>query len=99
VTELEKEVITLATAEQARARISPNQTYAASYYDPQKLTATREAGTSHMAIVDKDGMSVSLTTTVNLYFGAQISEYLGNSAKALLLNAKSSDRDRYRSQQ
>lgn len=78
VTELEKEYISYSTAEEARARISPNQTYAASYYDPQKLTATREAGTSHMAIVDKDGMSISLTTTVNLYFGAQISRLLPN---------------------
>lgn len=75
VTELEKEYITYATAEEARSRINPNQTFSPSYYDPQKLTATREAGTSHMAIVDKDGMSISLTTTVNLYFGAQISKF------------------------
>lgn len=73
VTTLEKDSITYETALEARARISPNQTFAPTYYDPQLLTATREAGTSHMAIVDKDGMSVSLTTTVNLYFGAQIS--------------------------
>lgn len=74
VTELEREYITYAVAEESRAKISPNQTFAPAYYDPQKLTATREAGTSHMAIVDKNGDSVSLTTTVNLYWGAQISE-------------------------
>jgi gamma-glutamyltranspeptidase/glutathione hydrolase len=71
---LERESITYETALEARAKISPNQTFGPAYYDPIKLTATRESGTSHMAIVDKDGMSISLTTTVNLYFGAQISE-------------------------
>lgn len=29
-------------------------------------------GTSHFSIVDKDGNSVAMTTTVNLYFGSQV---------------------------
>lgn len=49
-----------------RARIDPNKTHA-----PVEFK-TKETGTSHLVVADKDGNVVSLTTTVNGPFGASI---------------------------
>jgi gamma-glutamyltranspeptidase/glutathione hydrolase len=49
-----------------RARIEPNRTHAASEF------RTREQGTSHIVVADRDGNVVSLTTSVNEAFGSRI---------------------------
>ena len=54
------------------AKISDNTTHGLSYYDPSNYTATAESGTSHMAVIDGEQMAVSLTTTVNTYWGSQV---------------------------
>lgn len=73
VTQLEREYITFATAEEARDKISSNQTFPPAYYDPDQWFATREAGTSHLAVVGgQDDMAISLTTTINTYYGSQV---------------------------
>jgi gamma-glutamyltranspeptidase / glutathione hydrolase len=47
-------------------------------FDPSRARATvviepaRDSGTTHLNIVDADGMAVSLTTTVNLSFGSRV---------------------------
>ncbi len=38
-------------------------------------------GTSHLSVIDTDGMCVSLTTTINLYFG---SGFISNRTGVLL---------------
>jgi gamma-glutamyltranspeptidase len=42
-------------------------------YDPSYEPAESH-GTAHFSIIDEDGMAVSMTTTVNLYFGAMIAD-------------------------
>ncbi|PFH47245.1 hypothetical protein AMATHDRAFT_6968 [Amanita thiersii Skay4041] len=41
------------------------------YYDPA-YDVRPDHGTSHVSVIDKDGMAVGLTSTVNLVFGSQV---------------------------
>jgi gamma-glutamyltranspeptidase / glutathione hydrolase len=43
-----------------------------SYYDPNGIESLKTPGTSHVVTADKDGMAISLTTTVNMLFGNQL---------------------------
>lgn len=49
-------------------KYSDNTTFPAKHYNP-KFELSEPAGTSHFSIVDDEGNAVSITTTVNLYFG------------------------------
>lgn len=75
VSSLEQTYVTEDVASLARAKISDNQTYPSSYYTPSGYIPTQESGTSYLATVDGNGMAISLTTTVNLYWGSRVSEY------------------------
>ncbi|KDQ59696.1 hypothetical protein JAAARDRAFT_175189 [Jaapia argillacea MUCL 33604] len=72
VSVLEQEFLLESTAAAARAKINDSQTYNALYYDTNNYLVVNDSGTSHIAVVDHTGMAVSLTTTVNLYWGSQI---------------------------
>ena len=74
VTELERAYLTEEVAAEARAKIVSGETFPVGYYNPSNYYTTRENGTSHLATVDGNGMAVSLTTTVNLIWGSQVSE-------------------------
>ncbi|KAL7270428.1 hypothetical protein RUND412_006867 [Rhizina undulata] len=71
-TEYEKEMISAATAAEVRELISNTGVLNLSQYDPQGLESLETPGTSHMVTVDKSGLAVSLTTTINLLFGSGI---------------------------
>lgn len=43
-----------------------------SYYDPAGLESLNTPGTSAIVTADASGMAISLTTTVNTYFGSQL---------------------------
>ncbi|KAF8213404.1 gamma-glutamyltranspeptidase [Mycena galopus ATCC 62051] len=72
VTELQQYYLTPAAVEDVRSKILDNQTFPVTYYDPSNYTPLDDHGTSHMAVIDQEGMAVSLTTTVNLYWGSQV---------------------------
>ncbi|TFK45646.1 gamma-glutamyltranspeptidase [Heliocybe sulcata] len=72
VSTLEQEFLTEASAEAVRAKISDSQTFNALYYNVDNYLVLNDSGTSHVAAVDHTGMAVSLTTTVNLYWGSQV---------------------------
>ncbi|KAM4066197.1 gamma-glutamyltranspeptidase [Hirsutella rhossiliensis] len=60
------------TGEHTRAKISDFTTQDVAYYDPEGIESLNTPGTSHIVAADASGMSVSLTTTVNLLFGSRI---------------------------
>ena len=60
------------TAQLIRSKISDFQTQNVSWYDPKGIESLETPGTSHVVTADKDGMAISLTTTVNLLFGSQL---------------------------
>ncbi|KZT59198.1 gamma-glutamyltranspeptidase [Calocera cornea HHB12733] len=53
------------------AMIDEEETHTADYYGPI-FDIPADHGTTHMSVVDEDGMAVALTTTVNLIFGSQV---------------------------
>ncbi|KAI0645531.1 gamma-glutamyltranspeptidase [Trametes meyenii] len=65
------EIPTKEYAEEVFANITDDRTHPPEYYHPI-YDVVVDHGTSHSSIVDKDGMAVALTTTVNLVFGSAV---------------------------
>lgn len=68
----EAEMLMDSTAKSIRANISDTATKNVSAYDPKMYEARETHGTSHVVTADASGMSITLTTTVNLLFGSQV---------------------------
>ncbi|KAJ7096335.1 gamma-glutamyltranspeptidase [Mycena epipterygia] len=65
------EISTKEFADLVAMNITDDQTHPPEYYNPEYDIKT-DHGTSHTSVVDKDGMAVSLTSTVNQIFGSQV---------------------------
>ncbi|KAA1108191.1 hypothetical protein PGT21_003490 [Puccinia graminis f. sp. tritici] len=52
-------------------KIDDNRTYEYSHYHP-KYDTVEDHGTTHLSVIDRFGSAVSLTSTINLYFGAKV---------------------------
>jgi gamma-glutamyltranspeptidase / glutathione hydrolase len=72
VQRVEKRMISETGAAEVRARILDNATQPVSHYLAEPFYVPSSHGTSHVVVVDGDGMAVSSTTTVNLIFGNQM---------------------------
>uniref|UniRef100_A0A8C1UEA1 Gamma-glutamyltransferase 5a n=1 Tax=Cyprinus carpio TaxID=7962 RepID=A0A8C1UEA1_CYPCA len=57
-------------ADKVRAKISPDHTYDASYYNVTPYLDSH--GTTHVSVLAEDGMAVSVTSTINHIFGSRI---------------------------
>jgi gamma-glutamyltranspeptidase / glutathione hydrolase len=68
----EAQMLKPTTAEHIRARISDYHTRNVSEYDPKGYALPENHGTSHIVTTDASGMSITLTTTVNLLFGSHL---------------------------
>lgn len=68
----EDRMLTEVNARRIRANISDDHTQPVEAYDPSDTYAPDGHGTSHIVTADASGMATSLTTTINLLFGAQI---------------------------
>jgi gamma-glutamyltranspeptidase/glutathione hydrolase len=65
-------MLSSAAATEIRSKISDGTTQNVSWYDPGGLESLETPGTSHVVTADASGMSISLTSTVNLLFGSQV---------------------------
>ncbi|KAF2657357.1 gamma-glutamyltranspeptidase-like protein [Lophiostoma macrostomum CBS 122681] len=72
IDEYQEQMISEKTAAEVRSKISDTRTFNVSYYDPAGLESLETPGTSHIVTADYTGLSISLTTTVNLLFGSQL---------------------------
>ncbi|KAK0212706.1 nucleophile aminohydrolase [Desarmillaria ectypa] len=70
-TDVIKSISTKAFANIIFPNITDGHTHPPDYYNP-KYDVLTDHGTSHTSIVDKNGMAVSLTSTINLVFGSAV---------------------------
>lgn len=68
----ESMIISEATAKDAHARIRDNTTLPVRDYIPHEIYAADSFGTSHVVTADASGLAATLTSTVNLLFGAVV---------------------------
>lgn len=69
--EYQKQMLSNDTAEEVRNKIT-GKPLQLEDYDPDGLESLDTPGTSHLVAMDKSGLAISLTTTVNLIFGSRI---------------------------
>ncbi|OAL74211.1 gamma-glutamyltranspeptidase [Trichophyton violaceum] len=72
LTDYQKKMISEEVANRNRMNISDGYTQDIAVYDPKGLESLNTPGTSHISTADRSGMAVSLTTTINLYFGSRV---------------------------
>jgi gamma-glutamyltranspeptidase/glutathione hydrolase len=70
--EFEAKMIAPKTASSIRARISDDHTQNVSAYNPKNYDIKTNHGTSHIVTADDSGMTITLTSTINLLFGSQL---------------------------
>ncbi len=66
----EAQMLKTRTASHIRDKISDDHTHNVSYYGLKRLSLPENHGTSHIVASDATGMSITLTSTVNLLFGS-----------------------------
>lgn len=76
-----------ATAKDIRNQIHDDTTLPVDSYDPHEVYSTEGFGTSHVVTADRSGLAGSLTSTVNLLFGALIVD----PATGVILNNEMND--------
>ncbi|KAN0066428.1 hypothetical protein ACQY0O_000522 [Thecaphora frezii] len=55
-----------------RALITNNATHDIGYYDPTNSSILADSGTSQLTVVDSTGLTITLTTTINTYWGSRL---------------------------
>jgi len=70
--QFQKQILSAKTAAEIRGKISDSKTYNVSYYNPKGLESLETPGTSHIVAADKSGLAITVTTTINLLFGAKL---------------------------
>lgn len=70
--DFETKMIKPETASDIRAKISDSHTHNVSYYDPKSYDIHENHGTSHIVVTDSSGMTITLTSTINLIFGSRL---------------------------
>lgn len=70
--EFQQDILSDKVVAEIRSKISDSHTQNVSAYDPTGLESLDTPGTSHISSTDASGLSISLTTTVNLLFGSTL---------------------------
>lgn len=72
VSSLQKKYLQESYAEEKRQKIKDDGVLASSEYDPRRFDILSDEGTSHLVAIDHTGLAVTLTTTVNTFFGSKV---------------------------
>jgi gamma-glutamyltranspeptidase/glutathione hydrolase len=72
LTQYQANMLSEKTAAEIRAKISPTMAFNVSYYDPLGIESLETPGTSHIVTADVSGLAISLTTTINTFFGSRV---------------------------
>ncbi|CAO1632448.1 unnamed protein product [Sympodiomycopsis kandeliae] len=72
VTRLQSDYLKTSRAIAKRKAIQDSSVLPADAYDPKHLSILTDAGTSQLAAWDKSGLAITLTTTINTYFGSKV---------------------------
>ncbi|RYP33968.1 hypothetical protein DL767_004489 [Monosporascus sp. MG133] len=70
--EYQTDMLSDKVAAEVRSKISDYRTQNVSYYNPDGIESLDTPGTSHIVAADRNGMAVTLTTTINLLFGSNV---------------------------
>lgn len=72
IKEVEEYMLNDETAKRMFERID-NNSHGVEYYQPySRLMASEKTGTSHMSLLDPMGSAISVTTSINAYFGSKL---------------------------
>lgn len=72
ITVSEAMILNQTFADETRAKISDKHTLNVSDYNPDGFESHENHGTSHIVTADESGMAISMTTTINLFFGSGV---------------------------
>ena len=72
ISHYQEEMLSETASQEVRAKISNTHTLPIAEYDPSGIAILDDHGTSHVVTTDASGMAVTLTTTINLYFGSLV---------------------------
>ncbi|KAF1949579.1 gamma-glutamyltranspeptidase [Byssothecium circinans] len=72
VTDFQDSMLSNERAERVRSKISDENTLPVDEYNPDGLAVANTHGTSHLSAADKSGMTIALTSTINLWFGSRV---------------------------
>ncbi|CAM1154145.1 Uncharacterised protein r2_g4234 [Pycnogonum litorale] len=70
VSKIVSQLLSRTFADETRRKIDDDKTHEYQYYD-NKYMSTDDHGTAHISVVDSYGNAVSLTSTIDLYFGSK----------------------------
>ncbi|EER27095.1 hypothetical protein D8B26_002739 [Coccidioides posadasii str. Silveira] len=70
--EFQQDILNKSVSAQIRGKILDERTQNISAYEPSGFEILETPGTSHISSADRNGLAISLTTTVNLYFGSKV---------------------------
>ncbi|EKG12698.1 Gamma-glutamyltranspeptidase [Macrophomina phaseolina MS6] len=70
--EYEKRMLSESTTSLIRSKIFDSHTQDVSAYNPDGIETLETPGTSHVVTADNSGMAISLTTSINMYFGSKL---------------------------
>ncbi|CAO1635192.1 unnamed protein product [Parajaminaea phylloscopi] len=72
VSRLQHDYLQLDYAKEKRSKIKDSGVLATTDYEPSRFEILNDAGTSHLVAIDSHGLAVTLTTTVNTFFGSKV---------------------------
>ena len=72
LSELQKKYISDEYAAEKKKKIHDNAIEEPEYYNPPEQAVLGDSGTAHLVAIDSTGLAITLTTTINTFWGSQV---------------------------